>query len=147
MILHCRIHVGADIYTSSCCCPATQPLTYPDKISVYHKLAQPPDSAAGSSTSLHLEAIVLSHRHKRIAARVWEEVVVYDYKAARKTQVLPFMRQVLANTYDLQAQELLRARARIRELTRAVAQLEKETWDRPDAVEDLGSASGSKVSK
>lgn len=130
--------------------PATQPLTYPDRISVYHKLAYPPDSAAGPSSStdpLRLEAIVLSHRHKRVAARVWEEVVVYDYQAASKTRVLPFMRHVLAATYDLQARELLRARARVRELTCAVARLEKETWDRPDAVEDLGSAPGGKVSQ
>lgn len=72
---------------------------------------------------------------------MWEEVVVYDYKAARATPAMPFMRQVLADTYALQRRETRRARTRIGELTRAVAQLEKETWDRPDAVEDLGGAS------
>lgn len=113
-------------------------MTYPDKVSVYHKLRDHPDSAP-SPTSIRLDAIVLSHRHRRPAAIVAEDVVVYDYKAAKKTEVRPFMKEVLAKTYDLQVQEKLRARNRIWELMNAVTQLEKETWDRADAVEDMGS--------
>lgn len=118
-------------------------MTYPDKVSVYHKLRDHPDSAP-SPHSLQLDAIVLSHRHRRTAAVVLEEDVVYDYRAGKKTEVLPFMKEVLAKTYDLQHQEKLRARERIWELIDAVTKLEKETWDRPDAVEDLGGAAKSK---
>lgn len=117
-------------------------MTYPDRISVYHKLRDHPDSAP-SPTSMRLDAIVLSHRHRRVAAAISEDVVVYDYKAAKRTEVLPFMKEVLGNTHDLQNQEKTRARRRIWELIGAVTKLERETWDRPDAVEDVGSAAKS----
>lgn len=119
-------------------------MTYPDKISVYHKLRDHPDAGSASSpTSMSLDAIILSHRHRRIAAAVSENVVVYDYQAAARTQVPPFMKEVLTNTYALQNQERARAHKRIWELIDAVTKLEKGTWDRPDAVEDFGSAATS----
>lgn len=65
--------------------------------------------------------------------------MVYDYQAAVKSKVPPFMREVLEETYQLQEAEKARARLRIWELIRRVESLEKETWDRPDAVEDVGS--------
>lgn len=115
------------------------PMTYPDKVSVYHKLRYAP-SAQPSPTSLILDAVVLSHRHGRVSARMEEDVVIYDYRAARKTEMLPFMKNVLEDTFALQEEAKVRARARIRELIGAVERLERETWDRPDAKEDLGAA-------
>lgn len=118
-------------------------MTYPDKVSVYHKLCYPPSSQP-SPSSLILNAIILSHKHRRVSARVEEDIVVYDYIAAKKSEVLPFMKDVLEETYHLQNREKIRARKRIWELIRTVEKLEKETWDRPDAIEDVGSAAKSK---
>lgn len=117
-------------------------MTYPDKVSVYHKLRFPP-STQPSPTSLILDAVVLSHRHRRASARIEEEVVIYDYRAARKTEMLPFMKDVLEDTYRQQEEEKARARARIWELIGTVQEIEKQTWDNPNAVEDLGSAGNS----
>lgn len=118
-------------------------MTYPDRVSVYHKLRYPP-SAQPSPTSLVLDAVVLSHRHRRASAKIEEDVVIYDYRAARKTEMLPFMKDVLEDTYRQQEDEKTRARARIWELIGTVKGLEKQTWDNPDAVEDVGSAGKSK---
>lgn len=114
-------------------------MVYPDKISVYHKLRSRPEADPAPS-SFMLDCIVLSHQHRRIAARLEEDIVLYDYRAARKTGMPGFMLDVLIETWELQEQETVRARTRIWELIGAVEKLEKETWDRPDAVEDLGSA-------
>lgn len=90
-----------------------------------------------------LDCIVLSHQHKRVAARLEEDIVVYDYRAAQKASMPGFMVELFDKTYRLQEDEIVRARTRIWDLIGAVEQLEKETWDRKDAVEDLGSAKGS----
>ncbi|PSR83345.1 thioesterase-like superfamily-domain-containing protein [Coniella lustricola] len=116
------------------------PMTYPDKISVYHKLRYPP-SAAPSPSSLILDAVVISHRHRRVSARIEEDVVVYDYRAGKKTALLPFMHTVLDETFATQEREKARARRRIAELSGLVTGLEKNTWDRPDAEEDMGGGS------
>ncbi|KAI1774267.1 thioesterase-like superfamily-domain-containing protein [Hypoxylon cercidicola] len=113
------------------------PMTYPDTISAYHKLRYEP---AASHTSLALDCVILSHRHRRVAARTEEDVVVYDYAAARKTPVPPFALAAFRDVWSLQLDETRRARARIRELTGLVEGLERETWDRSDAVEDTGMA-------
>lgn len=118
-------------------------MTYPDKVSVYHKLRFPP-SQQPSPSSLILDAIILSHRHRRASAKIEEDIVIYDYKSGRKTGMLPFMKDVLEDTFRQQEAERVRARARISELTRTVEKLEKDTWDSPDAVEDLGSAGRSR---
>ncbi|XXH00041.1 hypothetical protein Hte_006382 [Hypoxylon texense] len=113
------------------------PMTYPDTVSAYHKLRFAP---AASDTSLVLDCVVLSHRHKRVAARTAEDVVVYDYAAARKTPVPPFALAAFRDVWAAQQREARRARARIRELAGRVEDLERETWDRSGAVEDLGTA-------
>ncbi|KAL1872660.1 hypothetical protein Daus18300_004206 [Diaporthe australafricana] len=119
------------------------PMTYPDKVSVYHRLRHQPSSAP-SPSSLILDAVVFSHRHRRVSARVEEDIVIYDYRAARKTEMPPFMRDVLEGTFVQQQQEMVRARRRIWDLVGDVERLEKETWDRPDAVEDVGGAAKTK---
>lgn len=114
-------------------------MTYPDRISVYHKLRSPPEA---SDTSLILDCVILSHKHRRVAARTEEDIVIYDYQGARKTAMPPFVLDVFRETWRLQEEETRRARGRIWELVQEVETLEKETWDNPDAVEDLGSAAG-----
>lgn len=112
-------------------------MTYPDRVSVYHKLR---DAPLPESTSLVLDAIVLSHKHRRAAAKIEEDVVIYDYRKAAKTTWPAFMRDVLAATFRAQEAERARASARIWELAAMVEGLERATWNRPDAVEDFGSA-------
>ncbi|KAL1898277.1 hypothetical protein Sste5346_003685 [Sporothrix stenoceras] len=116
------------------------PMTYPDAISVYHRLRVSPD-ANPKSTSLLLDCVVLSHSHKRIAARLYEDVSFYDYRIASKTQMPEFIHKVLADIWRQQQQEMVLTRTRIWGLVAAVEQLEKQTWDREDAVEDLGATS------
>ncbi|KAI1080847.1 thioesterase-like superfamily-domain-containing protein [Whalleya microplaca] len=118
------------------------PMTYPDKISVYHKLRAPP---AASDTSLVLDCVILSHQHRRVAARTEEDIVVYDYRKAAKTAIPPYALDVFRDTWRLQEEEVRRARARIWGLVGEVQGLERETWDREDAVEDLGAAAGGKT--
>ena len=117
-------------------------MVYPDKISVYHKLRCRPEGDPAPSF-FNLDCIVLSHQHRRISARLEEDIVVYDYKAAGKTSMPGFMVELFDQTWEMQEKETFRARTRIWELIGAVEKLEKETWDRSDAVEDLGSANSS----
>ncbi|KAK4240178.1 hypothetical protein C8A03DRAFT_31747 [Achaetomium macrosporum] len=113
------------------------PMVYPDKISVYHKLRAKPEGDPAPS-SFFLDCIVLSHQHRRASCRLEEDIVIYDYKAGGKTSMPSFMVELFEKTWKLQQQETLRARTRIWDLIRSVEKLEKETWDRPDAVEDMG---------
>ncbi|KAK3685378.1 thioesterase-like superfamily-domain-containing protein [Podospora appendiculata] len=117
------------------------PMVYPDKISVYHKLRSAPEGNPAPSAFM-LDCIVLSHQHRRIAARLEEDIVVYDYRAASKASMPPFMVDLFAATYRMQQEETAKARARIWELMEIVKTLEKETWDREDAVEDFGTVKG-----
>jgi len=84
--------------------------------------------------------MILSHKHRRIAARTEEDVVIYDYRAGKKATMPPFVLQTFQDTWERQEGETKRARLRIQELSREVEALEKETWNREDAVEDLGAA-------
>ncbi|KAK0727472.1 thioesterase-like superfamily-domain-containing protein [Lasiosphaeria miniovina] len=130
--------VGACLKPAPLC---TSPMVYPDNISVYHKLRTKPERDAAPSAFM-LDCVILSHQHRRIAARLEEDIVIYDYKAARKASMPPFMLDLFAETYKLQVEETARARGRIWDLIAAVERLEKETWDREDAVEDMGSLKG-----
>lgn len=116
-------------------------MVYPDKISVYHKLRSRPEGDPAPSAFM-LDCVVLSHQHQRVAARLEEDIVVYDYRAAKKTSMPDFMVDLFGKTYSMQEEVTLKARTRIWELIHAVESLEKETWDRAGAVEDPGSANG-----
>lgn len=116
------------------------PMTYPDRISVYHKLRVDPSSSSAPQSAFVLDCIVLSHNARRIAAKLEEDIVIYDYKAARKTAMPDYMVAFFSETFQLQEKELRRARARIWGLIGEVEHLEKETWNRPDAFEETGSS-------
>ncbi len=92
------------------------------------------------STSLILDCVILSHRHRRVAARTFEDIAIYDYREAKKTVLPDFMLDVLRDTWRRQEERAGWARERIWGLLKEVECLEKETWDRKDAVEDLGAA-------
>ncbi|KAI0875498.1 thioesterase-like superfamily-domain-containing protein [Hypoxylon argillaceum] len=113
------------------------PMTAPDTISVYHRLSVPPEA---TDTSLILDCVIFSHAHRRIAARTFEDIAIYDYRTAKKTVLPGFMLDVLRDTWRQQGEQTDWARARIWGLLKDVESLEKETWDREDAIEDFGGA-------
>ncbi|KAL9085940.1 MAG: hypothetical protein Q9159_004440 [Coniocarpon cinnabarinum] len=115
------------------------PMKYPDRVSVFHKLAS---SAEASSESFVLDVMILSEKERRISARLTEDIVLYDYQAAKKTTMaeLPFMLQAFQGTQADQAEEAEKRIAQRRRLSEALRELEVASWNRPDAKEDLGSA-------
>lgn len=112
------------------------PMTWPDSISVFHKLSQHP-----SPTDSHfiLDVMILSELHQRPAARCVEDIVVYDYKAGKKVEIRPFMMKAFENTWQEQEDAKRRAEVRIREVEERVAGIEARTWNKVGAVEDMGS--------
>lgn len=96
---------------------AAQPLVWPDSITVLHKLAERPTT---DSTSVVMEAVILSHAHQRPAARCFEDVVVYDYTRGSKTTLPPFIVQELSDAFDLQEETRTKALHEVAELRRAI---------------------------
>jgi Thioesterase-like superfamily len=111
-------------------------MTWPDRISVYHKLRSRPDKTTESIT---LDVMILSHSKQRPAARCFEDVVVYDYRVSKKTTLPQFMLDQFQETYDLQESAKAQNSSRIRNLVSRVRDLECSSWDRTDAQEDFGS--------
>ena len=84
--------------------------------------------------------VILSELHKRPAARCVEDIVVYDYRSARKAPLEGFMAKKFKETWDLQEKAKAEYSQMAKDLTRRVRVLEKSSWDRADAVEDMGNA-------
>lgn len=114
------------------------PMTWPDRISVFHKLRKMPDE---TDDCMLLDVMVLSEGKQRVAARAEEDVVVYNYKKAKKSTLPDYMLVQFQRQFEEQEQAKKENSARVREILRKVQELEKETWDREDAKEDLGGAS------
>lgn len=112
-------------------------MKYPDRVTVLHKLKHKPKA---DSDHFILDVLILSELHRRPAARCVEDIAVYDYRAARKSAMAPFMIRKLQETYDLQEDAKEMYGHRVLNLIKRVRQLEQGSWDRPDAKEDLGSA-------
>lgn len=111
------------------------PLSWPDRISVYHKLGSLPSDTSDSFT---LDVLILSERHQRAAARCVEDVVLYDYRRGQKLPLRPFMLEQFREAWEAQEAAKTKSSARVRELLEGVRRLEKESWDREGAVEDMG---------
>ncbi|KAH7395830.1 thioesterase-like superfamily-domain-containing protein [Cadophora sp. MPI-SDFR-AT-0126] len=111
------------------------PMAWPDHISVFHKLSYLPSA---SESSFVLDVMILSELHQRPAARCVEDIVVYDYLKKRKATIRPFMLKAFEQTWAEQEAEKIRVEKRIREIENAVRNIEQATWDRKDAVEDMG---------
>lgn len=112
-------------------------MTWPDHISIFHKLHSLPSP---SDSSFILDVMILSELHQRPAARCVEDIVVYDYRKGRKTEVRPFMMDAFHETWERQEDAKRKVARRIEELDGVVRELEKGSWDREGAVEDMGSA-------
>lgn len=97
------------------------PMTFPDRITVLHKLVSKPDY---SSDRFYLDVVVYSEQQRRPAAKCFEDIVVYDYKAAKKAPLKPFMVDELRATFDLQQQRKQDTEKKIAELHEFVEQVE-----------------------
>ncbi|KAF2629926.1 hypothetical protein BU25DRAFT_485010 [Macroventuria anomochaeta] len=113
------------------------PMKWPDRITVLHKLRNKPEQG---TDHFILDVLILSEAHRRAAARCIEDIVVYDYRSAKKSPLPPFMIDKFKTVYELQEQAKEKNSARVRTLLDRVRELEKSSWDRPDAVENFGSA-------
>ncbi|KAL8708207.1 MAG: hypothetical protein Q9220_006877 [cf. Caloplaca sp. 1 TL-2023] len=111
------------------------PMTFPDRISVYHKLRSQPTE---STDSFILDVLVLSERHQRAAARCVEDIVVYDYRHSHKTSLKPFMFDQFSDTWKAQEEAKVRNGEEVQGLLERVRRLEKDSRDREGAVEDMG---------
>lgn len=112
-----------------------QPMTWPDRVTVYHKLRTAPKS---TDDSFILDVMILSEVRQRPAARCLEDVVTYDYGEGRKTALPPFMLEAFQSTFELQERAKAENSKKISNLLEKVQALEKDSWDRPDAKEDFG---------
>lgn len=113
------------------------PIRFPDHVSIYHKLHTEPTA---STDSFVLDVLIISELHQRPAARCVEDIVVYDYRVAKKAPLQPFMFDAFRETWKLQEEAKVQNSDRVSSLLKRVRELETDTWDRADAVEDLGSA-------
>ena len=112
------------------------PMTWPDRISVYHKLTSRPTE---STDAMVLDVMILSEVRQRPAARCFEDCVVYDYRKGRKASVPSWMLDQFQKTWELQELAKSENSRKVVSLLDRVAALEKKSWDRPDAKEDIGS--------
>lgn len=108
-----------------------------NRITVLHKLRNNPTE---NIDHFILDVLILSEAQRRPAARCIEDIVVYDYRTAKKSPLPPFMVQRFQETFKLQEETKEKNSNRVRVLLDRVRELEKSSWDRPDAKEDFGSA-------
>jgi len=113
------------------------PMTWPDHISVFHKLRFLPKP---TDTSFILDVMILSELHQRPAARCVEDIVVYDYRKGKKMALPPFLMDAFTQTWKEQEQAKTRCLKKIREIEHDVRKLEMESWDREGAIEEVGVA-------
>lgn len=108
------------------------PMTWPDRITVCHKLRARPDER---TESMVLDVVILSERTQRPAARCLEDVVVYNYRAGKKSGMPAFMLKQFKTIWELQEKEKAASGKKVEQLLEDVRELEKGSWDREEAVE------------
>lgn len=97
-------------------------MTFPDRVTVLHKLVTKPDY---TSDRFYLDVVMYSEQQRRPAAKCFEDIVVYDYQAGKKTPLKPFMVDELRATYDLQEQRKQEAEKKVAELQAFAQQVEE----------------------
>jgi len=110
-------------------------MTWPDHITVLHKLSKLPRKGDDSFT---LDVVIISELHQRASARCFEDVVVYDYQKGRKAAIPPWMLDAFERTWEEQKTEEYKVGERVSEVDRLIKTLEDETWAKDGAVEDMG---------
>lgn len=96
-------------------------MQYPDKVTVFHKLIVEPEY---DSDNIVLEAIILSEKHRRPAARCFEDTVVYDYRAAKKSPLKGFMVDELRKVFQAQARSRQEYEKEAQRLTESLDEVE-----------------------
>ncbi|KYK54240.1 hypothetical protein DCS_06197 [Drechmeria coniospora] len=97
------------------------PITYPDRITVLHKMSRKLEYGADS---IFLEGAVLSESSKRIAARCFEEIAVYDYQAGRRAPLEDFMVDAFRAVYERQERCKAKRDSEVAQLQALVQQIE-----------------------
>ncbi|KAK1625112.1 thioesterase-like superfamily-domain-containing protein [Colletotrichum phormii] len=98
------------------------PMAYPDHVTVLHKLVSKPTY---ESDFILLEALLISDGLRRPAARCFEDIVVYDYKTAKRAPLKPFMVDRLREAYEAQEQSKIECEEKVKCLVDIVERLEK----------------------
>jgi acyl-CoA thioesterase FadM len=94
------------------------PIVYPDSVTVLHKLLAKPTT---ESTNVNMEVVIISHSHQRVAARCFEDIVIYDYQAGKPTSLHPYMVEELGAAYDLQQVAQQKAIQEVKDLQKTLA--------------------------
>ncbi|KAL9028909.1 MAG: hypothetical protein Q9196_002788 [Gyalolechia fulgens] len=112
------------------------PMSWPDRISVYHKLRSP---TSDTSDSFRLDVLILSEKHQRAAARCVEDIVLYDYRRGHKVPMRPSMLEQFSKTWQAQEEATRKNEAKIEGLLERVRRLEERDPDKAGAAGvDLG---------
>lgn len=135
LVSFCFLWVSPDEFAANNASFSPKPMTWPDHISVFHKLRFLPHK---DTSSFILDVMILSELHQRPAARCVEDIVVYDYRIGKKIPMRPFMKDAFEQTWREQEEAKRMNGKKIEALENIVRELEKETWDREDAVEEIG---------
>lgn len=98
-----------------------KPMTYPDRVTVLHKLTSEPQP---DSDRFSLEVVIYSENQRRPAARCFEDIVVYDYQAGKKAALKPYIGNKFRELYDLQIQRQKESENKLDELQALVTEVE-----------------------
>lgn len=98
-------------------------MTYPDNVTVMHRLVQRPDY---HSDRLFFDVIIYSERHQRAAAKCFEDVAVYDYRAGKKSPLQAHVVDELREIYDLQERSRQDVEEKVTELHAYIERAEAE---------------------
>ncbi|KAH8168659.1 major facilitator superfamily protein [Sarocladium implicatum] len=96
------------------------PLKYPDTVLVAHKLL---GDMTEESKFMELEAVAISQRHQRIAARFVERINFYDYRIGKTVQVPPPLLEQLTKRKAALLETQQEARRKVLDLERRVDRL------------------------
>ncbi|KAI0205081.1 hypothetical protein F4808DRAFT_272554 [Astrocystis sublimbata] len=110
-----------------------------DTISVYHKISWMPGPNEPFKPYIRLQSMTLSHRRRCILTRTTAVIALLDREGG-SLALLKFMRKALRERFEHQEQQASEVRKTIIHLMADMQKLERETWNREDAVEDMGLA-------
>ncbi|SCN99938.1 uncharacterized protein FFB20_11030 [Fusarium fujikuroi] len=99
------------------------PLEFPDHITVLYKLLEAPTN---ESTSLKMEAWILSEQYRRLAARCIDDTAIYDYTTAKKTVLKPFMVEKFQQTFSMQQANRIKYTDQAKQAIEAARELQKK---------------------
>ncbi|QGI66563.1 hypothetical protein CEK26_010522 [Fusarium fujikuroi] len=99
------------------------PLEFPDHITVLYKLLEAPTN---ESTSLKMEAWILSEQYRRLAARCIDDTAIYDYTTAKKTVLKPFMVEKFQQTFSMQQANQIKYTDQAKQAIEAARELQKK---------------------